>query len=464
MIFKKFSKEAASELLPFYGKCSYIMSDFSLGLKLMWSDALNPEYSISDGVLFVRNNIKGKISFDYPIFLSDDADESAALAELSEYCRENFIPLVISNVPSEKIPLVTSLSRGYELIPSRKYADYVYDLAEMAKMSGRKYSGQRNHINKFESMYPDSVFTEFTKDDISKINEFICYIAEKNGYISDDAKYELQLSLKMLDMIDEGSFVCGGYTLDGKILSFCMSERRGNTLIDHIEKADTDYEGIYPATVRAFLRSFGEGLTYFNREDDSGSRGLRMSKLQYKPCMILEKNRVILKNELFSLNEVPELVSKRLTYGAIDEADIERYNELCLDDELNRYWGYDYRTDCPEPDEYYFYLDQKKDFDNRCSVNFAIRRDENLIGEAILYNFDGFGGCEIGIRLLPKYGRRGYGREALSALTEYALYSLGMSCVRAKCHKENAASKKMLSSVMQKDGEDEAYYKFVSYF
>ena len=82
----------------------------------------------------------------------------------------------------------------------------------------------------------------------------------------------------------------------------------------------------------------------------------------------------------------------------------------------------------------------------------------------LLSEYDGFGSCEVGIRLLPRYGKCGYGREALSTVIDYALYKLGMSCVKAKCLKENTPSQRMLSAVMTKDAEDEKYFRFIACF
>ena len=41
----------------------------------------------------------------------------------------------------------------------------------------------------------------------------------------------------------------------------------------------------------------------------------------------------------------------------------------------------------------------KRDFENRQAVNFAVRLDGKLIGEAVLYRFDCRGGAELGCRI-----------------------------------------------------------------
>ena len=52
-----------------------------------------------------------------------------------------------------------------------------------------------------------------------------------------------------------------------------------------------------------------------------------------------------MKNELEDLDEIPTLKTERLTLSAFTDKDREAYNALCLDDERNKWWGYDYRTD-----------------------------------------------------------------------------------------------------------------------
>ena len=170
------------------------------------------------------------------------------------------------------------------------------------------------------------------------------------------------------------------------------------------------------------------------------------------------------KNELSRLRRVPQLSSERLTYDAIKESDVDDYNILCLDDERNRYWGYDYRSDCPNPSRLYFYQDQKKDFSLRVSVNFAIRLQGRLIGEILLYHFDGKGRCEVGIRLLRGYDGNGYAREALQTILHFGLYTLGLDAITAKCYHSNTPSYNLLSAVMRKDSTDTEFQRFIATF
>ena len=464
LIFEALQDDNACQLCHFYKNSPYHISDYSIGIKRMWGDRLHPEFAVNNGCVLVRCTVLGRPVFEFPMPCAEEYDIGAALDALATYCREHFMPLEIINVPKDGVSAITDCFPHCDVSYRRVNSDYLYETAELAAMAGRAYSGQRNHIKKFYASYPGAVFRRFGQEDIPAIKRFLRRFS--TGFVKEarGAKSELERAEKMIARVGSPCFACGGFEMDGEILSFCLSEVCGNMLIDHIEKALPEFEGIYPATVQAFLREFGEGIRYFNREDDAADRGLRMSKLQYRPCEIVHKYTVKVRNELSHVERLPELASERLTYDAICPEDVEAYNRLCLDEERNRYWGYDYRVDCPEPDEKYFYLDQKKDFATRSTMTLAIRLDGSFIGEVILHNFNFRGSAEIGIRILPEYGGRGYGREALKTALSYALYTIGLDTVHAKCHKENAPSFNLLSAVMRRNGEDDTYCHFIATF
>ena len=168
-----------------------------------------------------------------------------------------------------------------------------------------------------------------------------------------------------------------------------------------------------------------------------------------------------MENELYALSEIPTLTTERLTLSAFTEADKDAYNALCLDDERNQYWGYDYHDDWKgEPLEDYFLTVTREDFARHAAVNFAVRLDGKCIGEAILYRFDGRGGAELGCRIAPEYAYHGYGTEAFAAVANWGLYELQLAHIVAKCYKENEGSLRMLSSCMRKSGEDDTFYYF----
>ena len=459
MEFKK-EKNFDADLFNCYEKCDLKISDYSVGIKRMWADVINSEFAISHGCLLVKDCYKGEYSFNLPVPFEYGASVADAIKDIAHYCRENFIPLQFDYVPKDKIGIITSLFPTVEVTLENELSDYLYLAEDFRSFAGKRYSGQRNHIKKFYAQCPNAEFVRLTEVNVPEIKSFFEHF--KSGFENTtEGAYDELLRAETLSLsFNNDKFIRGGFVNDGELISFCLCEVCGNVAINHIEKAFTEYVGVYPATAQAFTHILPPEVIYLNREDDAGVRGLRISKLQYGPCDKLKKYSVKVNNELSQLDSFPVISTERLTLDSIAESDAEAYFRLCTDGERNKYWGYDYTEVVTDPDTDFFYLDQNKDFDNRCAMNLAIRYKGRFAGEVILYDFDYSGTCEIGVRILPEFDRRGIGKEAMNAVAEYAIYTLGIDKVRAKCFKENLPSKRMLSAIMNKAGEDEQFYYF----
>ena len=460
--FKPIQVKNVPRLRKYYSKCDYRLCEYSVGIKLMWRQHWHPAYAESHGCLVVLNHSHhfGHI-FDYPVPLPGVGDVEAALDEIDSWCRENGVAPAFGVVPAEERERL--LERyPYTIVDNdRLWQDYLYRAEDLMTFAGRRYSGQRNHINKFRKLYPDAVYRPITREDADKVEAFweeFHQIFNKENAL---AKKELCYARKLMRQVGKPWVRAGAIELEGKFIAISLGEICGDTLVCHIEKGLPQYEGVYPAMVQAFAAANAQGLRWINREDDAGDKGLRTSKLQYLPAELGAKVRIRVRNELAYLDKIPLLTSERLTLDAMNEGDKETYNRLCLDDERNRWWGYDYRKDLKgELTEDYFLEVTKQDFQNKLAVNFAIRREGTFIGEAVLYNFDYKGSAELGCRILPEYAGNGYGAEAFRRAAEWRIYQLGLYRLKGKCYKENEASRKMLSACMRPDGEDETFYYF----
>lgn len=448
-------------LRRYYEACDYRLCEYSLGVKLMWRGHLHPFFAEEAGCLIVRNRIEGEYVFDFPI-VGEGGDLEGALCAIEAWCAETGTPLVLSVVPEDKASQLVLRYPRVTVISERPWKDYLYHTEDLAQFAGRRYSGQRNHINKFRRDYPDAAFVALTDPNDPRLTAFWTdYEAEfhKTGPL---AKQELTLAQEMFSLLDTGWFCAGGMLAEGRLVAVSLAEKCGGTLVNHIEKALYSHAGAYPAIVQAFAACYGDGCDWINREDDARDKGLRTSKLQYLPAALGGKVRLQVGTELDILKRVPSLKTERLTLTALRPSDRDAYNALCLDDDRNRWWGYDYRTglgDKPLTEDYF--LDAAKaDFAARRAVNFAVRLKGKLIGEVVLYRPDFRGGFEQGCRIAPEYAGHGYGTEAFAAAADWALYHLGLQRVVAKCFKENEASRRMLSSCMRPNGEDDTYYYF----
>lgn len=458
--FQELTVKEGARLRPYYETCDYRLCEYSLGVKLMWRDYLHPWFTEAAGCLIIRNCIEGQYVFDYPI-LGPEGDAGAALAAIEQYCGDKELPLVLSVVPEDKASQLVLRYPRVTVISERPWKDYLYHTEDLAQFAGRRYSGQRNHINKFRRDYPDAAFVALTDPNDPRLTAFWAdYEAEfhKTGPL---AKQELTLAQEMFSLLDTGWFCAGGMLAEGRLVAVSLAEKCGGTLVNHIEKALYSHAGAYPAIVQAFAACYGDGCDWINREDDARDKGLRTSKLQYLPAALGGKVRLQVGTELDILKRVPSLKTERLTLTALRPSDRDAYNALCLDDDRNRWWGYDFRKDYDgTPYEDYFLAVAREDCARSRAVNFAVRLDGALIGEVVLYRFDSRGGAELGCRVSPDFAGHGYGTEAFAAVADWALYRLHLAHVVAKCYKENDASYRMLSSCMHRAGEDETFFYF----
>ncbi len=457
--FTPIEPDCAPLLYSYYRNCAYRLCEYSVGVKLMWRRHWRPEYAQSHGCLVVLNHSPhyGDL-FDLPVPLPGEGDVDAALEDIEAWCVDHERLPAYGCVPESERDRLFHRYPYLTVDAGRVWQDYLYRVEDLSTFAGRRYSGQRNHIHRFEKLYPEASFRPLTEEDGPALKEF--WRAYRQGVNRDNCEVmrETCYAQRYMDQVGKPWVKAGCLELDGKLLAISVGEVCGDTLVCHIEKGLSEYQGVYPAMVRSFAAAYGEGLAWINREDDAGEPGLRTSKLQYLPAFLGSKTRFFVRSELSSLHKIPALSTERLTLDALREEDKPLYNRLCLDDERNRWWGYDYREDVEGmPDEDYFLRTAREDFRKKTAVNFAVRLEGRFVGEVVLYRFDGRGSAELGCRILSEYAGHGYGGEAFQRAAEWSLYTLGLYRLKAKCRRENEPSRRMLERCMRKSGEDETY-------
>lgn len=89
---------------------------------------------------------------------------------------------------------------------------------------------------------------------------------------------------------EELDSVGGCIFVDGQMAAFTFGAKINDTTFDVcVEKADTNYDGIYAVINRDFVRSLPPNFIFINREEDLGITGLRQAKLSYHPSILLHK-------------------------------------------------------------------------------------------------------------------------------------------------------------------------------
>jgi len=267
-------------------------SDYTIGANFMWRDFYDTSFAIYEGMILYKVKFLNRTSFTYPV---GNGSFSKAMDALIDYCRSNYLPLWFCTVPEEVIPLLTDQYNGtIPATPSRDWADYLYRAEDLAQMAGRRYSGQRNHINKFKRLYPNYKYHEITPDNIDRVIKFLEDYQVHHGKDNKLAQEELRRTLEILPYIFKFKLLGGFLEVEDQIVAMSVGEIIQDTLYCHIEKANRDYPGSYQMIVREFARhNVTENVKYINREEDVGDEGLRKSKLSYHPIKLLDKYCVL---------------------------------------------------------------------------------------------------------------------------------------------------------------------------
>lgn len=441
--FKKLGKDV-------YAVKNYLLNppaefcDMSLGAKYIWRDEFVIDYAFCGDSTVIKESCPDyKDRFYYP----DGTAPEKALSAIEEYCKKTGTLLSFCCIDNSLAAFLTKRYPFTIVYNDRNWSDYIYDAEKFRTYSGKKFGGQRNHVNKFKKLYPDYTFKVYESSDYPAADAFLTEFERGEDFSMWTAKEEDE-KLRDYFLNAEKLGQCGGMIFVGnKVVALSFGEVVNETLIVHVEKGLKNYEGVYPTMANEFAKAFAtDKVKYINREEDCGDEGLRVSKLQYNPIEIREKNFVEVKT-LFDKIAPPVLIAtERLTITDIREEDAEAYYNLYTDEEINRFYGYDYHEDyksegAPEKDYFMDFMKSLKA--KKEEYSFAVRLDNKMIGEIVFYNFGYFADAEIGFRFFKEYRGKGYATESVSAALDY-LKGIKAKRVLARAFKENAPSVRLI--------------------
>ena len=167
--------------------------------------------------------------------------------------------------------------------------DYVYDINDLADLSGKKYHAKRNHIHRFEEAFPSAIAEPIGESNIDRVKQMLARWYETRLAENPDSDFQMeQVALeKAFREYDALGFVGLALTDGEEVLAFTLATRLSDDTFDvHFEKAKSDVQGAYAAINRAFarhIRATYPEVRYLNREEDMGLEGLRKAKQSYYP-------------------------------------------------------------------------------------------------------------------------------------------------------------------------------------
>ena len=411
---------------------------------MIWRKLYPRDYCIYNDTLILKEyNPDDKIKSHF--FMPMGSDVEGAIKEMENYCTNTHSPLIFANLSEREAYELAKRYFDTEVFYDRNWSDYVYLAENMREFAGKKFSGQRNHINKFKKLYGEYIYNEITSENKDKVIGFLKHFGSKRNFTSDIEKEEFIRVIELMENLDLFDYVGGYVEANGNIFAMALGEVRNDTMYVTVEKADRDYEGAYQVMVQEFARhNTDENIQYINREDDMGLEGLRTSKLQYKPIELKHKYYMYAKTLFDKIKPDGNIEGERISLTDIEDTDAQEFFKLSSDFENNKYWGYDPREeDNFENTPEYFISFVKEMKQTKEEYSLAIRYKGEFAGEVVFHNMDVFGSVEIGVRLLTKFRGLGIGTEATKLASEYAK-KIGAKKIIMKCFKENTASYNMI--------------------
>lgn len=260
----------------------------------LWSRQYPVKWAIIEDTLVFKSQDEEHLSFAFP---AGDAEAvKRVIPMLSDYSRERGYAFRMYNVTPDNFQQLEEWFPGrYEIEYDPDAADYVYESEKLATLSGKKLHGKRNHINKFKAMYDGRwSYEPMARDNLEECFQMALKWRNDNGCNDDEEKNaEMCVTLNALRLFEELELTGGILRLDGEIIAFTLGEPVcSDTFVVHIEKAFADIQGAYPMINQQFVEHECMAYPYVNREEDTGSEGLRKAKLSYRPVFMVEKGVV----------------------------------------------------------------------------------------------------------------------------------------------------------------------------
>ena len=249
------------------------------------------------------SHFDGHSMYPFPI---GPGDPRPALEAIMADARERGIPCRITGLTQPEMDLLQQYYPGrFRYHCDRDSFDYVYAVDDLADLKGRKFQQKRNHTNRFYAACPDwevRVLDEYNFAECQALTDR-WYARKHREDPTEDLLMEQNAIRRAYKYYNELGLIGLCLYAEGKMVAMTMASFLDDETLDvHFEKADIDVPGSYAVINREFakyVRDTYPGVRYLNREDDTGSAGLRQAKLSYNPHHMVEKYWALLIEEEF---------------------------------------------------------------------------------------------------------------------------------------------------------------------
>jgi hypothetical protein len=220
-------------------------------------------------------------------------DLNSTIEEMKVYYSKSYgSPLKIKECSEDFINEMKECGFSFSREKIREQWEYIYKVEDLADLSGRGMHKKKNRANKFEREHPDYNFRMLTDLDENNVMDFYDYWCsfrecKNNKNLAFERKaLETLFELKRMDYPVEGGIGFDGNRMVGFVLGTRLNKKLFVVLSEKGE-LDNKYEGVYAVLNRDIARQINGKYVFLNLQQDLGIKGLRKSKLSWKPELLL---------------------------------------------------------------------------------------------------------------------------------------------------------------------------------
>lgn len=170
--------------------------------------------------------------------------------------------------------------------------EYVYLRDKLITLSGRALHRKKNHLNYFLRTYSYEALPidASMRESVLALTAFIRDVKEEDPKETAAIDDEYTAIDEMLGLLGLPEVRSVAIMIDGRLRAFAIGEIINSELaVEHFEKADDRYRGLYQAVCSEFCRTLPESVRYVNREEDMGLENLRQAKEALVPDHMEER-------------------------------------------------------------------------------------------------------------------------------------------------------------------------------
>lgn len=293
MQWKPIGIEDKELLTSFFISHSILVSDLTFTNLYLWHYARHISYIILNDCLVIKTQYPDDEPFIfYPIHKDNNLEaKKQTILQIMQSCKAKGLRFSIHSLSQvDKEELQRLIPNTFDFIYREDRSDYIYSIPELIALKGKKYHKKKTHLNRFLERYAFSYEALNTQNANELISTYQTWFGKISDVASDGLRNEYVGIIETLKEFNRLDFQGGILRIDGQIIAFSFGEPLNkDTIVIHIEKANTDFQGAYQAINKEFLANAWSDYKLVNREEDLGIEGLRKAKQSYQPLYLQHK-------------------------------------------------------------------------------------------------------------------------------------------------------------------------------